>query len=138
MIRVVGCGLFLVLFGSSSFAFAQTTASTPAAAISAPVEQVSAAPSEKLQSAIVGRVLDDAGRPLPGAVITLIGTNTIIVTDGTGTFSLPVSVVDADNNVELTCTYQGCTDRRLTVTPSSEEALFLMTPPAVILRDGDL
>jgi CarboxypepD_reg-like domain len=137
MIRVVGYGLFFVLFGSSITAIAQTTASAPAPATSAHVEQPSAAPSEKQQSAVYGRVLDDAGRPLPGAIITLIGTNTIMVTDGTGTFSLPVSVVDADSNVQLSCTYQGCTDRRLTITPSTEEALFLMTSPAVITRDSD-
>jgi TonB-linked SusC/RagA family outer membrane protein len=59
---------------------------------------------------ITGKVVDEKNLPLPGATVTIKGTNTRTVTDGNGTF-----IIDAPDNAVLVVSYIGYADKEVTV-----------------------
>lgn len=58
-----------------------------------------------------GIVVDDTGQPLPGVVISLMGSNFSVVTNASGVFSLPSSI----NRGELQFSYIGYKRQRLNI-----------------------
>jgi len=58
-----------------------------------------------------GIVVDDNGQPLPGVVISLMGSNFSVVTNASGVFSLPSSI----NRGELQFSYIGYKRQRLNI-----------------------
>ncbi len=94
------------------------------------VDAVSAEPAAAPQglTLLSGRVFDADGRPLAGATATVIGTEWMAVSDGNGTFSLPVQALDAASvsGIRVRCSYQGLPDQLMDVSFGVEDVLFLM------------
>ncbi len=104
-----------------AIAVAPTAAESPTAAAPAP------SPVERPATiSLKGRVLDETGHPIPGAITTLMnvpaaaGTASMVVSDGEGwfIFTLPADV----EGIELQCSYLGFTGQTLTVAPGSTDA----------------
>lgn len=75
-----------------------------------------------------GQVLDQAGRPVMGATVRVLGSAAIGVTNPDGTFTLPVPL-PAPLTPTLHCAYQGLAERQVVVTEPGE-SLLLVLPPA--------
>lgn len=91
--------------------------------------QLNAAPATKT---VTGRVLDDSGAPLPGAVIKAVGKNSATaVCDANGTFKITVPTTPA---VNLQVSYIGFRTETVILKAGATEHTIRLTPDAAALE----
>ncbi|WEK18685.1 MAG: TonB-dependent receptor [Candidatus Pedobacter colombiensis] len=86
-------------------------------------EQVSPTPVSNIKTMnISGNVVDDRGESLPGATVRVKGTNTIVITDSNGAFTLK----NIEENAVLIISYIGYTSQELKAAPNLTIKLYVL------------